>query len=297
VSAPSAAAFSPTGRLLAIGYSSDGVEVWDLKENKVVHRLKGYSGRTIGFSPDCRLLAGMWPGQVHLWNVETEKLIFATDRDFLAFHFSGDSKTLLTAQKLVAERAFTITSRETQTGRVTNETTRPYPLHVAVFSADGEKIAGVLQTVWGAAKNEIAVWRVVDGALLRKVLVPTMRGTVSLAFSPDGWRLAFSYDSESTPSVIDWDLETNTLRAVERADMSGFGGGALAYSPDGRFLVFSSTSSQKGHKPWSIWSISQAKTVFEGSGHFYAISASGQLLCAGGKTLWRIDGAHASKSE
>jgi WD40 repeat protein len=81
-------AFSPDGNLLAsCGYRDNCVRLWDVKDKKLLHTLKGHktSVHSVAFSPDGKLLAsgsgGGWSGKskkdctVRLWEVEGWKLL------------------------------------------------------------------------------------------------------------------------------------------------------------------------------------------------------------------------------
>ena len=69
-----AVAFSPDGRLLAAGFNSGTVRLWDARGGRRLHRLVGHaeSVNTVALSPDGRLLAsGGDDGVIRLWNTES----------------------------------------------------------------------------------------------------------------------------------------------------------------------------------------------------------------------------------
>src|SRR5262249_49682154 len=69
---PGSAAFSPDGKLLAVGcWYSSSVRVWDLASGKQVAELTPGYGYRVQFSPDGTLLAAGSFTTVQLWDVAT----------------------------------------------------------------------------------------------------------------------------------------------------------------------------------------------------------------------------------
>ena len=94
-------AFSPCGRLLAVG-SSDGLRLWDPYSGRLVRQLadhrKGVDG--IAFSPCGRLLAAaVWfDGAVDVWEVVTGKRVARFEADRRPMRKAvGDGRTCLIA--------------------------------------------------------------------------------------------------------------------------------------------------------------------------------------------------------
>jgi WD40 repeat protein len=208
----SSVVFSPDGTRLASG-SRDDIRIWDATPSQEARTFSGHTGsvRSVNFSPDGKRLAGAsWDpttkqGGVKVWEART-------------------GQELLTLQ-----------GHAGQVFRV-------------VFSPDGKRLASGSGT-WDDTKNayvagEVKIW---DAQIGRELL--TFKGhtaaVVSVAFSPDGTRLA---SSSSHPNSIGsnsdrggpgevkvWDAQTGrellTLKGHSRFVNS------VAFSPDGMRLA------------------------------------------------------------
>ena len=85
LSAPSnpaiSAAFSPTGKFLAIGSQGGKVMLWDLSTQKLLYTLRGHTPDSLGaswsvvFSPDSKLLACGGQREVQIWDTQKGVLL------------------------------------------------------------------------------------------------------------------------------------------------------------------------------------------------------------------------------
>jgi WD40 repeat protein len=212
--AASAAAYSPDGKILALGGGDNRIRLLDAATGKEIRRLRGHQARdfnppadrksafdllvrsvgagnvtTLAFAPDGKTLAsGGWDDMVRLWDVASGKEL----------------------RKIVAHQAMV--------ARV-------------VFAPDGKRLASR-----GGIDGVVRVWDVVTGAELRKfeglARVNPWRfyREAALAFSPDGKRVVASgrkailfFDVDSGKEVASWPGSRDCMY--------------VAYSPDGKLLA------------------------------------------------------------
>ena len=107
-------------------------------------------------------------------------------------------------------------------GHTDEEVTDGSPIRAIAFSPDGSLVASA------GPDGEVIVWSVEDGEEV--ATVETTGDTTGFAFSPDGTRLAASAER-----IEVFDLPSGDR--VETLPESTAGAGALAWSPDGRWLA------------------------------------------------------------
>ncbi|MCS7265616.1 MAG: WD40 repeat domain-containing protein [Armatimonadetes bacterium] len=148
-------AFSPDGKLLAIGGQNGFVSLWKLPEVKrlkrfkinratIWHRLSNYI-RSIAFSPDGKLLAaGTRNGEIYLWDLTKGRLVSVLStnkgigRTVASVAFSPDGKKLVAL--LEDGRLFQIWQFSKR--QLLGEWEHNVNCFQVAFSADGRKIVG-----------------------------------------------------------------------------------------------------------------------------------------------------------
>jgi RNA polymerase sigma factor (sigma-70 family) len=194
-------AFSPDGKLLATGGGEDDewLHVWDVETGKLVRRLPERSVRLIAFSPDGKTLAVAYrPGKREvnshrLWDLETGKeRLHLTQlyQSTSALAFSPDGKALYACDEDHVSAWDTATGEPLKT--YVSDSGR---LSAFALSPDGKVVAAVAHS---------GAWVVVVNTArdTRLGFSKENRTFTSLAFSPDGKRLAVGVDN-APPLVLD----------------------------------------------------------------------------------------------
>jgi WD40 repeat protein len=267
-------AFSPDGRLIAAEDSnapSPRVVVFSVRTGRKVKQLvaAGKLGGGVGtfaFSPDgTKLLWGEHDGEVALWDLETNRLLFRAKLHEAGVNdvaFSPDGSLMASASGDVihlrrvakpAEVARDLTTRpdpapgQINAPRAAGSIMGPQGIRCLAFTPDGNRL------VAGASGDAtLYIWRIGDGQLLRKI--PDAHGTPAarsvnprlncVAVTPDGRRimsvgqttkrreetkLQVSATNVTMSEVRFWDIETGERVADYHGDLDyGFGYGALS---------------------------------------------------------------------
>ena len=182
---------------------------------------------------------------VHLYEVPSGTLLcrvpsIAEDYESkMVVAFSADNRLMA----ISAEEGGKIHVIETKTGKVLHRFYQEGDAYLAatnlVFSSNGKKLA-----CWSGMYGTIRIWDITTGKLRLKYKDPVFRGSMQLAFSPDGRTLAFGYRF-----IRILELETANVRQI----LSGHEGliRSLAFSPDGRLLASGSTDTTV--LIWDVW--------------------------------------------
>ncbi len=180
-------AFSPNGRLLALG-GAGSIKLWRMKDGKLLQTRKhdGYrfkcfpSDRLLAFSSDGHLLAsGCADGIVRLWRVDDGQLLqMLKHKDRVnSVAFSSDGH-------LLASGSFDSTVKlwRVDDGKLLRTLKHGDAVLSIAFSPDGRLLSS------GGMDCTIKLWRVSDGELLQTLKHDSW--VRSVAFSPDGHYLA-----------------------------------------------------------------------------------------------------------
>jgi WD40 repeat protein len=261
----------------------------------------------VAYSPDGKRLASTHggfgkPPVVWVWDAQTGRELFALEGAGSFVAFSPDGKRLATGGQLYQGVAVKIW--DAQTGQ---ELTT---LHTGVgnsvaFSPDGKRLACDSPT-WDAAKGvygagKVKVWDVQTGREL--LVLKGHTGWVSVAYSPDGKRLASAGQKlageplagagqvEEHAVVVGevkvWDAETGQeVFTVEAPALAGYQHRTVAYSPDGKRLTHVSCSDENAKSSTMIvWDAQTGQELLtqktDGQITSVAFSPDGKRLATG----------------
>jgi WD40 repeat protein len=250
-----AVVFSRDGsHLFSSGYDGT-VREWDLASHKLVGIVGAAKGTlwTLDISPDgARLAAAGEDSMIHLWNLggpRTPARLKGHTRNIWAVRFSPDGNRL-------ASGSFDDTVRlwDVATGKQLKTLSGHTAAIVGLaFSPDGQVLAT------GGDDSTIRLWRASNGVPLRTI--DNRRHVDAVAFSPDGKWLASGGHAHATLGDLWHQLggsgKGDSVRLWRSSDGALVGAirhpddvMALAFSPDGRWLV---TSCEDRH--FRLWRV------------------------------------------
>jgi eukaryotic-like serine/threonine-protein kinase len=201
--------FSPDGKRLVSGSRDKTVKVWDAQTGRETLPLKGHTGsvNSVAFSPDGkRLVSGSDDSTVKVWDAQTGQetlTLKGHTGPVSSVAFSPDGKRLVSGGLDSTVRVW-----DAQTGQETL-TLKGHtgPVGSVAFSPDGKRL------VSGSWDNTIKVWDAQTGQETLTLKGHTGRSVAfipagrveSVAFSPDGKRLASSGSQDGAIKV--WDAD------------------------------------------------------------------------------------------
>jgi WD40 repeat protein/DNA-binding SARP family transcriptional activator len=292
--APSGAAVSPNGSLLAFSPAPDRITLWRATTRETTGApLVGAVGHVndIAFSPDGKLIAAAGSRHAVVWNVAARKPI----RTLPAGGFGASSVAFSPngAALAIGRLDSTLTVYNLKTGKQTASLPGDWGVTSIDFSPNGKLLASATlsgsTTVWNLAQQNAA------SALTGPVLAHAVR------YSPDG-RLIAVGDSSGTVTL--WKLEPNhrasipgqTIWAAQSvSQLTGHGGAvrSIDFDPHGKTLITLSDDGQL-----RLWDVATRKLIgaplpgsnTSGSVHFFP---DGQHILAtfqtGTAIIWNVD--------
>ncbi|MEU3773212.1 TIR domain-containing protein [Streptomyces sp. NPDC032472] len=301
-SSVAAVAFSPDGRLLAIGDADGGVRLLDVtsadtpRTVAVVAAAEG-STKELVFTPAGRLvvLTATGGSVLDIEDPARPRSLGSLPPDTIAAGPTG-SLVLTESHEDLSLGLWTLSdsARASRVATLAPPSDRALVTNArAAFSANGHLLAV------GGADNRVRLWDVADPtrpALRSDLHTQGRDGVSSLEFSSDGTVLALG----GRDGVITlWDV-ADPFRPHAGARLTGYPGFAsvsgIAFGPDGQTLA-SIASDRERRTSARVWAVSgydrtSTLTILPTEGTFLpSFSPDSRLLAAGGEptTVWRMD--------
>ena len=300
-------ALSPDGQRIALGHSfSGGLHVFDTTTGRpIAGHMSAHASSisAIAFSSDgAKLATADSEGTIKIWQ-DARKLTSKSaalmtlkghQGAITAVRFSIDGKRLVTTSVDKTARVWDLENAGVAI-RQLEGTSKDWSF-LARFSSDGHWIAA-------AGGNRVRLWDTATGRLVRELSAGDNSSIFSVAFSPtDNRLLAVGYGGQADVSYVAlWDIDAGAelVRLPGATDLPGFPAsadsrvvGALAFSPDGKYLVAGFgvkwTLTPGGPpRPLKVWEVANRRQILL-NGHTgfcmsLDFSRDGKLLASGSR--------------
>ncbi|MBE9104782.1 pentapeptide repeat-containing protein [Nostoc cf. edaphicum LEGE 07299] len=248
----SSVAFSPDGKLLAMGDTGGEIHFYQVSDWKHLLTCKGHTNwiPSLAFSPDGSILAsGSSDYTVRLWDIGRGRCLQTFQKhsnEIWSVAFSPDGNTLVSASNDRTIRLWDVS---------TGECLRTFSGHTnwvisVAFSPNGQTLAS------GSDDNTIRLWDISSDEC-KRILHGHDDGVRSITFSPDGQILVSSSDDRT---VKLWDL--NTGECIKSLHGHRAPVWSSAISPQGNFIASGSLD-----QTVRLWNISTGECLRTLEGH------------------------------
>jgi WD40 repeat protein/transcriptional regulator with XRE-family HTH domain len=289
-------AWSPDGAHIASGGNDLLVTIWDVAKRAPLYLLRGHKAIIWGvsWSPDGRWLASCGEGStIRIWDAvkgASERVLThpgLMDAHHFALAWSPDSERLAVATHRYGPLVYDM---RTQTFHRVGHADAPPRTRRVQWSPDGTYLASAREA------GLILIWNANDYSLC--ATLEGHRGmVVSLAWSPDGKRLASGSWGHGSDHLFIWDSQSWTrLEVIDDPNELVF---SVAWSADGERLVSAGTD---GILRW--WNPQNGHCLLSRQGHegpvqSLRVSPDGRLLAScgddGAIQVWQPDsGEHVA---
>ena len=219
-------AFSPDGKLLAVGTLNPSVRLWDPAKGKLVREIREHGNRFVNaaaFSSDGKVLAtGSWD-KIVLSEVATGKHLGALEAKMESLNglaFTPDGRTLVSGSQDGKVHVWDVAGKKL---RLTLDGRMRIGRSMAL-SPDGKTVA------LGSVCDTIRQWDVATGKERFAQFYGHDSQIHSVAFSPDGKTLVTGGGDQR---IAFWDPATGRLRR----ELRGNSAQVVTFSPDGKTLA------------------------------------------------------------
>jgi WD40 repeat protein len=243
------AKFSADGQRIVTTSSDKTAWVWDAKTGQELMVLKGHKldVNTAEFSADGqRIVTTSGDNTVRVWDAKMGKAIAVlkgyegrlSERGVNTASFSMDNQRILTVSDDNTARVW-----DARTGKLI--ATLKGHINTASFSPDGQRIVG------DNIDNTVDIWDATTGQPIGPPLKGHEDSVKTVTFSLDGKRIVSgSYDNK----VRVWDAVTGQPIGPP---LNGYGGGSVAFSPDGQRVA----SRSRSFNTVQLWNIATGKSL------------------------------------
>ncbi|MCW5316100.1 NACHT domain-containing protein [Nostoc sp. KVJ3] len=284
-------AFSPDGKLLALGDTNSEIRLYQVSDWKQIFTCKGHTNWVVSlaFSPDGRTLAsGSADSTVKLWNTSTGQCIQTfrehNNTEVWSVAFSPDGNTLISGSNDHLVRLWNVS---------TGKCLRIFQGHTSwvisvIFHPNGQMLLS------GSDDDTIRLWDVSTGKCL-KIFQGHLDGIRSISISSDGQTIASSSDDQT---VKLWCLNTGECIATLEGHDSAIW--SVAFSPQGNLIA--TGSHDQTVKVWSVSTGECLKTLQGHSGWVLSVAFNqqGDLLASGGDDqtvkIWNLTNGQCLKT-
>jgi serine/threonine protein kinase/WD40 repeat protein len=255
---PPVPVFSGDSRRVILNLGQAGVKVLDLASDSEVFSHPAW-GTVVSGSPDGRRLAIRTRVSAEdttpdwtLWDVDTGKLVCTLPRSTHRALFSPDGKRLACCQTDSAGRgaAGEITLRDADTGAEVLTLKQNLVASSVAFSPDSKWLVTAAGPT-GDSAGDILIWDLASGQVHQRLKGHDQTVT-SVAYTPDGRRLASLAHGRSGTEVKVWDTVTGSeLLALKATRRAGVLYSDIHFTPDGhRLFLESNLTAAERYQVW-----------------------------------------------
>jgi len=275
-------AFSPNGKILAVGDDDGDVKLWSTASGKrtatLTQESDGSGVDSVAFSPNGQILAvGDGDGKVGLWSIasgkrtgnltEINSTASSGDIDVRSVSFSPNGQALA-AGGGDGDVGLWDTASGKRTATLTEDSDDAQVYSIA-FSPNGQTLAV------GDGDGDVGLWSATNAQ--RTGTLPIGIGVSSVAFSPNGQTLAVA---TAGANVGLWNTATGNQTATLSEGSDDVEADSVAFSPNGQTLAVGDEGGDVGL--WDTANGQRTATLSGGSSvECVAFSPSGQTLAVG----------------